>query len=334
MILFLYGKDTFRSRQQLHKMVEKFRADRDPEGLNVVTLDAEKEKPAAVLEQLFAAPFLAERRMVVIEQLLTTKQKDLQTEILRILKEQRVPEFNVVLFWDSVDTGKTKEVKELLAILSKEKFAQKFDLMIGSELAGWITTEVQERDGSIAREAALFLATTVGGDMWRLNGLIDQLVAYVQSPAVTEGGKGEVHEISLADARLFVNEKVDDNIFNLVDAIVAKQPRQVYAMIAEQYRKGEDAQFIFAMITRQFKILLQLRDLYNRQDNVPSDVLAKQLGLHPFVVKKSLPLVKRYSLDELKQIYSELLEIDIKTKTGQGDQSLLLDLFVGRVTAG
>ena len=97
----------------------------------------------------------------------------------------------------------------------------------------------------------------------------------------------------------------------------------------EQYRLGKDPGYIFVMILRQFKILLELRDLYEREDKLTSDQIAKKLGLHPFVVKKSLPMIKRYTMAELKNIYQQLLDIDIKTKTGQGDQSLMLDLFVG-----
>jgi hypothetical protein len=41
--------------------------------------------------------------------------------------------------------------------------------------------------------------------------------------------------------------------------------------------------------------------------------------------------VRRYPLMKLKDIYEQLLQIDIKTKTGQGGQSELLDLFVGKV---
>ena len=103
-------------------------------------------------------------------------------------------------------------------------------------------------------------------------------------------------------------------------------------MIQEQYRIGEDAQFILSMILRQIKILLELRDLYDREDTMSSEILAKQLGLHPFVVKKSLPFIKKYNQDKLKNIYSKLLEVDIKTKTGQGDQSMLLDILVGKMT--
>lgn len=86
------------------------------------------------------------------------------------------------------------------------------------------------------------------------------------------------------------------------------------------------------MILRQFRILLELRDLYEREDISQSNVLAEKTGLHPFVVKKSFSFVKRYSYEKLKDVYEQLLEMDIKIKTGQGEPSLLLDMFVGRVS--
>lgn len=335
MIIFLYGKDTFRSRQQMKEMVAKFRADRDPQGLNTIVLDCAKGAKN-ILEQIMATPFLSERRMVVLENFLSFKNPDLQEEILKKIKEKTMPETNVVLFWEETDTYKTKLAKSLLAVLSKEKYAQKFDELKGVQLGNWINNEIKNRGGNISSQAVQYLINHSGSDTWRLNSLINQLIAYSfdvkaedtnLSPALPYEGK----EIEVGDVELFLDEKVDDNIFNLVDAIVAKQSKQVYKMIQEQYNKGEDVQFMFAMILRQFRILLELRDLFEKEDNTQSNILAKKLGLHPFVVKKSLPLVRRYNMEELKNVYKQLLDLDIQIKTGQGKQEMLLDVFVGRV---
>jgi DNA polymerase III delta subunit len=59
--------------------------------------------------------------------------------------------------------------------------------------------------------------------------------------------------------------------------------------------------------------------------------MAKVLKMHPFVVKKNLAIVKKYSTEKLKKIYADLLDIDIKTKTGFAEQAVLMDLFVGRI---
>lgn len=321
MIIFLYGEDTFRSRRQLKKMIEKFKTERDPQGLNVVVLDCNQENPSLILEQIMATPFLAEKRMVVLENLLSvTKKSDLQEQILGYLEAKKLPEENIYIFWEGDVKPKTNISKDLLSRLTQEKYAQPFEVYKGAKLSAWVNQEIKEKGGNISRYALEYLIENTNGDTWKTNSLIDQLTAYVQD-----------REIELKDVQLFLDEKIDDNIFNLVDALIAGQTKKVYQMIQEQYRIGEDAQFILSMILRQIKILLELRDLYDREDTMSSEILAKQLGLHPFVVKKSLPFVKKYNQDKLKNIYTKLLDIDIKTKTGQGDQSILLDILVGKM---
>ena len=227
MLLFLYGPDTYRSRAHLKKMVSKFKIDRDPQGLNVVKIDAEKEKiPGNIMEQILATPFLAERRMVVVESLLVSKHKELMDELSKRVAENSLPESNVIVFWEGTDKFKTKAAKAFFEILRNEKFAQSFEQQKGVKLGGWISSEVKERGGAIIGPAVQFLANNVGSDMWRLSSLVDQLVAY----------KGD-SEIDVSAVQLFLNEKVDDSIFNLVDAIVGKQERKVFKMIQEQYNQ-------------------------------------------------------------------------------------------------
>jgi DNA polymerase-3 subunit delta len=212
-------------------------------------------------------------------------------------------------------------VQELQKLLAKEKWAKEFTSLVGAQLSSWIKTETEQRGGTINPAAVAYLAQNVGKDIWYADSLVDQLVAYAE-------GK----EISLADVQLFLEEKVDDNVFNMVDAIVAGNRKLAFKLVEEQRRLGEEDGLIFGMAMRQFRILISMRDLFNCQENITSDTMAKMLDLHPFVVKKSLPFIKKYSLDKLKDIYNQLLEIDIKTKTGLADQSLLIDLFVGKLS--
>lgn len=319
MIFFLYGEDTFRSRAKKRELVEGFKSKRDPTGMNVVLLDAQKDKEDRIFEELVAAPFLAEKRMVVLENLLSTKKTKLQKSFLELLEAKKVPETTILILWEEGKTFKS-DAGKLFDVLKIEKYAQEFAPITGRELGKWIFSEVVSRDGTIESPAVDFLVQNAGDDSWYIHSLLDQLIAYAGNKAIT-----------VEHVKIFLKETVDDNIFNLVDALVAKNSQKVFVMIEEQYRKGEDSQFIFAMIMRQFKILLQLSDMISRGIRERDDIVAKQLGLHPFVLKKSLPLVQKYSLEQLKSIYRELLEIDMKTKTGQGDQSVMLDFFVGKL---
>jgi DNA polymerase-3 subunit delta len=321
MVLFLYGKDTFRSRQKLHEMVAKFKTERDPEGYNVRWFNLEKTVAAGtVIEELLATPFLASKKMIILESLLSS---GVAQSVLGVVAERlqggTFPDSHIIVFWEGTDAFKTKDSKALFDCLEKEKYVQVFDELAGAKAVSYISTEIQEGGGKATPQAVQYIAAHAGSDSWYLHSLIDQLIAY----------KLDQGEIEVSDVQIFLDEKVDDNIFNLVDGILSGQSKKVFAMIQEQYRIGQDVQYIFAMLVRQCRILLELRDLYEHEE-LNSDQLAKKLSLHPFVVKKSLPMVKQHSLASLQSLYRYLLEFDIETKTGYGSPETLFDVLVGK----
>lgn len=325
MIIYIYGEDTFRSRQYLKEQIEKFKLVRDPQGYNVVVLDATKDESGKILSEIVSVPFLSEKRLIVIENILLSKDEELIFELTKRINEKKIPDSNVVIFWQGNNIGQDKKSKklksadELEKILLKEKYIQEFVLLSEEKMLAWVGQELKKMDAKISRPAAMFLLRNVGGDMWALSGLINQL-------ALHAGGK----EIGLSEVQLFLGEKADDNVFNLVEAIVAGDHKLAYKLLADQKNLGEDSFKIFGLVVWQFRLLLQLRSLFESEDNLTSDLAAKMLKIHPFVAKKNWSVIKKYSLNKLKNIYDQLLEIDIKTKTGQGDQSVLLDLFVGK----
>jgi len=320
MIVYIYGEDNFRSRQYLNQTVDRFRKERDPQGLNVVFIDGKKDEITRIWDEMRAAPFLAEKRMIVAENILSGTDQNVLDSLAEGIKEKKFPENNVVVFWQGERMGKSKSAQTLNKLLAKERWAREFTFLSGAELTSWIKKEVAGRSGSIHQRAADYLAQNFGNDMWHLDTLMDQLLAHSQG-----------QEITLADAQLFLEEKVEDSIFAMVDAIVAGNCKLSYKLINEQRRRGEEDHHLFAMILRQFRILVEMRDLFNRNENMPSAQMAQELEVHPYVAKKSLPAMKRFSLDKLKKIYEQLLEIDIKTKTGLGEPALLLDLFVRKL---
>ena len=320
MIIYLYGEDSFRSREQLKKMVGEFKQKRDPQGLNVVSINCAKEDGSKILNEMMSAPFLAEKRMVVLENLLTNNDKDLLGAILEKVKEKKCPEDIIWIFYQGDKLSRIKEVKDLENLLQKEKFAQKFDLLKGVQFTNLIKKIIDEGDGKIQNDAVNYLSQNVGSDMWYLKGLVNQLVAYKNGS-----------EIELKDVKLFLEEDIDDNIFNMVDAIVSGNKKLGFKLLDKQREMGEDDMKLFLMILRQFRILIQMRSFYEENPNSNSNDMAKVLGIHPFVVKKSLGMMKRYDLNKLKSRYNQLLEIDIKTKTGVAPQSLMIDLFIQRI---
>jgi len=320
MVILLYGKDTFRSREKLSKMKQKFSRDRDQQGMNLVKLDAENTEPGEIEEQIFASPFLSEKRMVIVENLIASDHEDLEERLLKKIKDDQIPDSTNLIIWEGEVDPNKKVSKKLLNELKQKKFSDKFEKFEGQKLRAWVDNKIEDLGGEIDSQALNYLVRHVGNDMWRLNNLAHQLVSFTNKNIIQK-----------EDLDLFIKEDVDNDIFNLIDAIVEKKPKQVYNMIREQYREGNDAHYLYAMILRQFRIMYKIKDAIERGKNPAGKNFASKMNLHPYVLKKTKPVAKKYSLQQLKRIYHRLSEIDEKIKTSSQDETLLLDVFVGKL---
>lgn len=313
MIIYLSGPDTYRSSHTLSDMKEKFARERDPQGMNLVEISVGDTAEGTIIEQLHAAPFLAEKRMVVLKHLLADGSKELHALMLDHVQEGTLPSDIIVVVWDGEVKPRAKASKELLALLTSQQYSQVFEALEGRALERWIAKEVADRGGMIDTKALRAL-TTHSKDMWQTSHTIDQLVAYAVD-----------RTIIVDDTSEFLQEDVDDNIFGLVDAAVAGKTGNAFDMIRAQYRSGKDAMYVFSMLLRQYRIMLDIADVLHRGGRLD----AKALGLHPFVLKKTRPIVERTPHAHVSEQYLRLLEIDRKIKTGSGDPAVLVDQFVG-----
>jgi DNA polymerase-3 subunit delta len=89
---------------------------------------------------------------------------------------------------------------------------------------------------------------------------------------------------------------------------------------------GEHPLALLGMIVRQFRILIQVKELTER--GLSQQEMATRLRLHHFVVKKTMRQAMNFSMDQLEAIYGRLLETDVAIKTGQMDEMLALDMLV------
>lgn len=316
MIIFVYGEDTYRALGYVRELTDKFKRERDPGGYNLNTLEASKMEAGEILTALSAAPFLADKRMVVINNLLSSSDSNLLKEVGERLKN--LPDYMIAVVAQNEAVGKTKAAKELFESLKTEKFSREFALLTGNKLSGYAEDYLKKR-GAKAEDGLLDWLTNQINDSWILTSTLDQLISYTAGRTITR-----------ADANLFVVEKVDDDIFHLVEAIVSQATPAAFKLLAEQRRQGEDAPRVLALVAWQMRVLLSLADELERRPNESSEVLAKVLKLHPFVVKKNMGLARRVPLAKLQERYKELLSIDWATKTGLADPEVLLDVFVAR----
>ncbi len=315
MIIFLHGPDTWRSQQKLVEIQTKFKKDIDPSGSNITILNGAKMNLADFNQAVTARPFLARRRLIVIKDL-AAEGKDAAKEVAKILDDIDNDEIMLVF----LETQKLRADNVLLKRLKKEKFAQEFQWLEGRALSDWIVAQTKIKQAAIDLSAVNLLIERVGSDLWQMDNELAKLAA------LADGG-----QITPELVKKLVAGQFDDNVFNFIDALANKNSRLAHQLLADQLQSGAHELYLLTMITRQFRILIQLREALDAGQN-NQRALASEFKIHPFVVQKGLIQAKRFTAKQLISIYQLLLQTDIKIKSSRADSRALFDRLIAEIT--
>ena len=330
MFYILHGEDEFSRSEVLAEMKAKM-GDPAMADLNTTVLDGRKVALAELMHACDTVPFLTDRRLVIAEGLLTRLQsggkgkvnkgeeqpawkKQYLEELTAYLK--RLPETTRLVFVESESISPNHPVLKM-ALADKERgYAREFRLPTSGKLRRWIADRVERKGGEIEASAAEELAAFVGSDLRLLDQELDKLISYVD----------KARPITKADVYLLVSYVQQANVFEMVDALGRRDGEQALKLLHRLLEGGEHPLSLLGMIIRQFRIIIQVKDLAER--GVPPSEIGAQLGLHSFVAEKGLRQSRNFSMEQLETIYRKLLETDLAIKTGQMDQVLALDMLI------
>lgn len=317
MVIYLYGSDTKRSREHLEKMVEKFYRERDPQKMNVCRIVVGGEDAGDVRGQLLTAPFLADKRLVVVERMVESGDADLLAWFTDRFLEKEPPSDTIVILWEEEPVKKSKNGGEVLhARLSQTKFAQSFEQLEGKKREDWVVRLITDRGGKITTDAVQELHRRVSDD-FALTNAVDTLVSFVDGAPITH-----------KELDLFLPPDIENKIFDAMDNLASKKRDVAMKLLAQVWYVDNDPVYIFAMLHRQVRLLLQTRELVDDNPQISEQTVSKQLGVHAFVAKKLLGQARSWTRADLVAWYDRLIEIDYAIKHGTTDPRVLIDKFV------
>jgi DNA polymerase-3 subunit delta len=136
--------------------------------------------------------------------------------------------------------------------------------------------------------------------------------------------------IGPVDVDLLVKPRIEPEIFKTIDAIAFNShwagKKQALKLLHDHLEKGDHPLYLLSMISFQFRNLLVIKDLMEK--NVPYYSIPKMTKMHPFVVKKTYEQARKFSFQELKKIYQKIFQVDLSIKTGKIDPTTALDFLI------
>ena len=317
MIIFLYGPDTYRSRQKLNEIVEHYK-EIHKSGLDLKFLDLEEKDFQDFKNEAQIASMFSEKKLLVLKNAFENfdfKEK-ISAEIEKFAKSEEV-----ILFYE-------EEIKKDKFFQTLKKFSeyQEFQLLDGERLKNWVKKEFRKYQAKIDSAVLEKLIEFVGNDLWQMANEIKKLVAYKTGHNQITTVTKLCPEIEREDVELLVKSKIEIDIFKTIDAIAAKDKKRAIKLLKAHLEKGDSPLYLLSMINFQFRNLLIIKDLIEKNLSPYSFT-----NLHPYVIKKSISLLGKFSFSELKKIYQKIFEVDLDIKTGKIEPEMALDLLITEI---
>jgi DNA polymerase-3 subunit delta len=322
------GEDDYSLRQALEGIRKGIG---DPTALmsNTTVLDGRTVTPEQLRNACETVPFLAEKRLVVVEGLLErfepprksdrkkpSRQADRSGEIKKFVGVAgTVPPFTELVF---IGSG-IKATNPLLRELFKVTKVQSFPLLKSAQLGLWIEKRVKQAGGSISPKAIAALVRFVGNDLWTMANEVDKLVLYTAGRRIEE-----------EDVKAVVSYTREEKVWELVDAVLESRGGVAQEALQQLLQQGMAPAYLLASLSSQVRTIFLVREM--RAGGKSRHEVQGKLGLNSdFQVRKAWEQSEKYSPAHLRELYHRLLDTDESIKTGKMEGEIALEVLVAEL---
>ena len=159
------------------------------------------------------------------------------------------------------------------------------------------------------------LIKIVGNDLMILNQEAIKLMTYKTDKVITK-----------EDVLSLCSSNSNDDIFDLINAVVSKDKDRVLSIYSNLIRSNEEPIKIIITLANQFRLIYQCKELYKKGNS--EDSISKIIDVHPYRVKLALEKGKNYSSRVILNYLDNLADIDNNIKSGVIDKNLAFELFL------
>lgn len=301
MITLIYGPNAYRRTEALAQIVDDISLEA------IERYDGEVMTPSQLHDALQGATLFATHKLVIVRDL--SLNKSLWDELAA--RAVTIPdETHLVL----IETAPDKRLKTFKALQKSAKVIACNELS-EVDLITWIHTKAKAANASIDKRLAQLIIERVGVDQQRIAQELDKL--FLLPGHLTAEVIAEVIDS---------NERGD--VFALLDAVLREQIDVVRAQLT-RLRHAEDPYRLYGLLVSQVVAL----SLVWAGQKLSPETLAKQTGLHPFVIRKLSGVARGLHRSDLTNVVHELVKLDDQLKSSSLEAWELLEVGFERLAS-
>lgn len=301
MIVTITGPNDLLRKNELDKLVGAFTAEHG--AMAIERFDVEEATPDRMIESVQSMPFLTSRKLVVLRE--PGKQKTFSEAIVGIL-DSIADSTDLIIYESKLD--KRGSYYKLLKKATDYRELSELDVV---QLGKWAMSYAAEQGGTITSSDAKILIDRIGISQQLLQSELDKLLAYDAT-------------ITKQTIELLVERLPQSTVFELLDAAFAGNIAKAFELYREQRALKVEPQAILAMLAWQLHVLAIVKAGSPRTP----DSISKESKLNPYVIRKTQAIARRLSLEQIKWLVTDLLNLDMQLKSSSIDADEALQLYL------
>ncbi|GAA0805745.1 DNA polymerase III subunit delta [Clostridium sp. AF19-22AC] len=305
-VYLLYGEENYLKKQYKDRFTKAMLPDGDT--MNYAYYEGKGVDVREVIDLAETLPFFAERRLIVFEN--TGFFKNAGADLADYIKE--MPDTTYFIF---IENEVDKRSKLFKAVKAKGHIVE-LPFQDEVTLKKWILGQVRKENKQISESTVTYLLNKIGTDMENIQKELEKLFCYTL----------EKDSIAAEDVDAVCVTQISNHIFDMVNAVAEKKQEHALELYYELLALKEPPMRILYLMTRQYRILHQVRDLlkkgYGRKE------IASKAGLHPFAAGKYMDQAKHFGSSELRAIMEDSADIEERVKTGRLTDVMAVELFI------
>lgn len=293
----------------------------DERDLNLGIYDMQEVPLGTALEDAESVPFFGERRLVIIDHPLFLTGDKGKAKFEHDMKwfenylANPSETTTLVVFAPYVKLDDRKKISKLL---KKKAVIIETTTLSEKEMRNYLKTTIENEEFTISPEAFELLIQLTDANL---------SVAMSELPKLLLFGQ-ETKYITKEAVSELVTKSLEQNIFSLNDYVLKKKVGAALELYHDLLLQKEDPIKINAIMTAQFRLLLQVKILETK--GYQQGDIAKMLKIHPYRIKLSIQHMRPFSKKILMDAFNGLIETEYRLKTGQGEREMQFELFILR----
>lgn len=305
-VYLLYGSEDYLRNQYRDRLKDALLGGGD--AMNLSCFEGKDINQPQIVDLAETMPFLAERRVIVIENsglfkggsdVLADYLKEMSPTVYFVFSEKEVDKRNR-LFKAAKDQGYISE------------FGEQDENTLTRWIAGLVKKEGMEIEGA----AVALLLYKTGTDMENIRKELEKCICYC-----LKRGK-----ITREDVETICTERLSNRIFDMINYVATGKKEQALKLYYDLLSLKEPPMRILFLISRQFNMLLQTKLL--REKGYDKRIISEKLGVAPFIAAKYMDQAAHFKRSVLRRAVEDCVKAEEDVKTGRIGDVMSVELLM------